>query len=194
MSVPIDEDHPLQGQSPYSASKIGADKLAESYYRSFDVPVTTLRPFNTYGPRQSMRAVIPTIIVQALTRERIKLGNLDARRDLPYATDTVDGFMRIAIKDRVEGQEINLGVGSDVKIGDLAEMIIHETGSRAEIEIDPSRIRPAKSEVGRLLSDNSKAQRLLGWTPQIDLAEGIRRTVEWVKENLDRFQPDVYHV
>jgi dTDP-glucose 4,6-dehydratase len=194
LRVPIDETHPLQGQSPYSASKIGADKLVESYYRSFDVPVTTLRPFNTYGPRQSMRAVIMTIIVQALTRDRVRLGNLDARRDLTYVADTVAGFLRIAKSSNVLGTEINLGVGSDVTIGELANKIIELTGSRSQIKIDRNRIRPAKSEVGRLVSDNTRAQDLLDWRPTVTLTEGLQKTIDWVRLNLDQYEPDLYHV
>ena len=192
--VPIDEDHPLQGQSPYSASKIGADRLAESFYRSFDLPVVTLRPFNTYGPRQSTRAVIPTIITQALTQEVVRLGNLAARRDLTYVTDTVAGFLRAAEAAGIEGEEINLGMGEEVTIGELAEEVIRQIGRPVRIEVDPARLRPEKSEVQRLLSDNRKAGRLLGWAPEVPLKEGLARTIAWVREHLDRFAIGKYQV
>lgn len=192
LRVPIDEEHPLQGQSPYSASKIGADKIAESFYRSFDVPVVTLRPFNTYGPRQSTRAVIPTIITQALTRDTIKLGNLEARRDLTYVQDTVAGFLKVAETPGVEGDTFNLGVGYDVSIGELAEKIIALIGRDVQIELDAARLRPEKSEVQRLLSDNRKAQRHLGWQPQVSLDEGLQRTIDWMKTNLARYNIGYY--
>jgi dTDP-glucose 4,6-dehydratase len=179
LRVPIDEQHPLQGQSPYSASKIGADKLAESFYRSFDLPVVTLRPFNTYGPRQSTRAVIPTIITQALAGQVIRLGNLEARRDLTYVSDTVAGFLKVAETPGVEGETFNLGAGSEVTIGELAELVIELTGKSAQIEIDPQRLRPEKSEVQRLLSDNSLAGRRLGWQPQVSLRQGLQQVVNW---------------
>lgn len=192
LRVPIDEEHPLQGQSPYSASKIGADKIAESFYRSFDVPVVTLRPFNTYGPRQSTRAVIPTIITQALTRDTIRLGNLEARRDLTYVGDTVAGFLKVAETPGVEGDTFNLGVGSDVSIGELAEKIIALIGRDVQIELDADRLRPEKSEVQRLLSDNRKAQQQLGWQPQVSLDEGLQRTIDWMKINLARYNIGYY--
>lgn len=192
--VPIDESHPLQGQSPYSASKIGADKIAESFYRSFDVPVVTLRPFNTYGPRQSTRAVIPTIIAQALTQDVVRLGNLDARRDLTYVTDTAAGFLKVAEAAGVEGETFNLGAGFEITIGELAERIIGLVGRDVHVEIDPARLRPAKSEVGRLLSDNTLARERLGWQPQVSLDEGLQRTIAWVRDNLDRYDPGTYGV
>lgn len=192
LHVPINETHPLQGQSPYSASKIGADKIAESFYRSFDVPVVTLRPFNTYGPRQSTRAVIPTIITQALTRDVVMLGNLEARRDLTYVTDTATGFLRVAEAGGVEGETFNLGAGFEISIGELAESIIRLTGRDVRIEIDPNRMRPEKSEVGRLLADNAHARTRFGWEPQVALEDGLRRTIAWLKANLDRYDPDAY--
>lgn len=192
LRVPIDEEHPLQGQSPYSASKIGADKLVESFYRSFDLPVVTLRPFNTYGPRQSARAVIPTIIIQALTSSTIHLGNLEARRDLTYASDAVTGFLRAAEAPGIEGKTFNLGSGSEVSIGDLAEQIINLVGRPVEIKVDPDRLRPEKSEVQRLLADNSLARQHLGWQPQVSLEEGLRCTIEWISNHRERYQPDVY--
>jgi dTDP-glucose 4,6-dehydratase len=194
LRTPIDENHPLQGQSPYSASKIGADKLAESFYRSFDVPVVTLRPFNTYGPRQSARAVIPTIITQALTQDRIYLGNLDASRDFTYVSDTVAGFLAAAEKDGIEGDTINLGVGSEIRIADIANEIISLIAKPIEIIIDPSRMRPTKSEVQRLISDNRRAREQLGWSPQVSLRQGLSRTIQWISEHLDRYRPEQYQV
>ncbi len=192
LKVPIDESHPLQGQSPYSASKIGADKLAESFYRSFGLPVVTIRPFNTYGPRQSARAVIPTIISQALTRDRLRLGSLDTLRDFTYVSDTVDGFLKGGMTPGVEGETINLGTGSEVSIGQLAEMVFEIVGKPLQIEQDPTRLRPAKSEVLRLLSDNSLAKRRLNWQPRVSLRQGLEETVAWVSSHLDLFQPDRY--
>jgi NAD dependent epimerase/dehydratase len=194
LQVPIDENHPLQGQSPYSASKIGADMLAESFYRSFDLPVVTLRPFNTYGPRQSARAVIPTIITQALTQEVVRLGNLDARRDLTYVSDTVAGFLRVAETPGVEGLTFNLGTGTEVRIGDLAQEILEITGRPVQVQVDETRLRPEKSEVQRLLSDNSRARRRLGWQPQVTLREGLSRTIDWIASHLELYQPGRYQL
>jgi NAD dependent epimerase/dehydratase len=194
LHVPIDEQHPLQGQSPYSASKIGADKLAESFYRSFDLPVATLRPFNTYGPRQSARAVIPTIITQALTQEVVRLGNLNARRDLTYVSDTVDGFIRLGETPGVEGETFNLGSGSEVSIVELANMIIELVDRRVRIEIDQERLRPEKSEVQRLLSDNQRAKEWLGWEPRIDLRQGLDHTIHWIQEHPSLYHPERYQV
>ena len=194
LRVPIDENHPLQGQSPYSASKIGADKLAESFYRSFDLPVVTLRPFNTYGPRQSARAVIPTIITQALTRATIYLGNLDVRRDLTYVSDTVAGFLRVAEAPSVEGGVFNLGSGTDVQIGDLAQEIIQLIGKPVEIVVDPLRLRPEKSEVQRLLADNHLAQVCLGWQPEVTLRQGLELTIAWIREHMHLYQPAHYQI
>jgi dTDP-glucose 4,6-dehydratase len=190
--VPIDELHPLQGQSPYSASKIGADKIAESFYRSYDVPVVTLRPFNTYGPRQSTRAVIPTIISQALTQDVIRLGNLETRRDLTYVTDTVAGFLKVAETPGVWGETFNLGFGAEVSIADLAAEIIQLINRPVQIEVDQARFRPGKSEVQRLLSDNRKARQCLGWQPEVTLTEGLRRTIDWVQSNINRYRPSQY--
>ena len=192
--VLIDETHPLKGQSPYSASKIGADKLAESFYCSFDTPVVTLRPFNTYGPRQSARAVIPTIIAQALCGEMVYLGNVDALRDLTYVSDTVEGFIRAAQAPGVEGQTINLGVGYAIRIGDLAKEIISIIGRPVEIQTDPARLRPEKSEVQRLTSDNTLARERLGWAPSVGLHEGLLRTIEWIAGNLALYHPDRYQI
>ena len=194
LRVPIDEDHPLQGQSPYSASKIGADKLAESFYRSFDLPVVTLRPFNTYGPRQSARAVIPTIITQVLTQDVIRLGNLDALRDLTYVSDTVTGFLRVGEAKGVEGQTFNLGTGIEVRIGDLAQQVIDMIGKPVRIELDPTRLRPEKSEVQRLLSNNQLAKERLDWTPQVTLTQGLKQTIDWIRRHTEYFLPGKYQV
>jgi dTDP-glucose 4,6-dehydratase len=194
LRVPIDENHPLQGQSPYSASKIGADKLVESFYRSFDLPVVTLRPFNTYGPRQSARAVIPTIVTQALTQNVVLLGNLDARRDLTYVSDTVDGFLKVAEAPGVEGETFNLGTGSEVRIGDLAQEIISMVGRPVKIVIDSSRLRPERSEVQRLLSDNTLARQRLGWQPSVSLQQGLQSTITWISEHLDQYRSDKYPI
>jgi NAD dependent epimerase/dehydratase len=190
--TPIDEAHPLQGQSPYSASKIGADKIAESFYRSFNVPVVTLRPFNTFGPRQSARAVIPTIISQALTRDEVRLGSLDTWRDFTFVTDTADGFMRIATAENILGQEINIGNNAAISIGDLAEKIFSIVGKRLKIVTEPQRLRPEKSEVLKLHAANQKAKELMGWSPQVSLDEGLRLTIEWIKNHPELFKPDQY--
>ncbi|HEY7557670.1 MAG TPA: SDR family NAD(P)-dependent oxidoreductase [Candidatus Binatia bacterium] len=188
-SVPIDERHPLQGQSPYAASKIAADKLAQSFYRSFEIPVAIVRPFNTYGPRQSDRAVIPMIISQGLVRDEIKLGSLEPSRDFTYVTDTVQGFIKIAEVDDALGQEINLGTGRDISIGELARMICSLLGKESfQIVEETSRLRPKASEVWRLQADNSKAKRLAGWEPNVALAEGLRETIGWISQHLDLYQ------
>lgn len=192
LRVPIDEEHPLQGQSPYSASKIGADKLAESFYRSYGLPVVTVRPFNTYGPRQSARAVIPTIITQALTQDLIHLGSLETRRDFTFVSDTVNGFIKAAQADGIEGQTINLGTGTEVTIGELAERIIAITGRPVQIKTDPQRLRPEKSEVMRLISNNHLASELMGWQPEVSLEEGLRLTVEWIQHHLQNYRIGVY--
>lgn len=192
LRVPIDEEHPLQGQSPYSASKIGADKLVESYYRAFDLDAVTVRPFNTYGPGQSARAVIPTIITQALTQDVIHLGNLDAKRDFTYLTDTVDGFIKAAEASHLSGETFNLGFGAEVTIGELAELVIALVSRPVRIEVDHERLRPDKSEVMRLLSDNSKAKDLLGWSPQVDIRQGLALTIDWIQEHLDLYRIGKY--
>jgi NAD dependent epimerase/dehydratase len=190
--VPIDESHPLQGQSPYSASKIGADKLAESFWRAFGLPVTTVRPFNTYGPRQSARAVIPTIVSQALSREVVHLGNLEARRDFTYVDDTVEGFMKMAEAEGVEGEVINLGTGEDISIGEVAEKIIAMIGRKVRIEVEQERMRPDRSEVMRLVADNRLAREKTGWMPEVKLEEGLRRTIAWIEGHMEYFDPDRY--
>jgi dTDP-glucose 4,6-dehydratase len=190
--VPIDEGHPLQGQSPYSASKIGADKLVESYYRAFDVKAVTVRPFNTYGPGQSARAVIPTIITQALTRDEIHLGNLDARRDFTYLSDTVDGFIRAGLADEAVGETINLGYGEDISIGELVNLVVALVGRPLKVVVDEERLRPEKSEVMRLQSDNAKARAMLGWEPKINFRQGLQQTIAWVREHIDLYRVGIY--
>lgn len=192
--VPIDEEHPLQGQSPYSASKIGADKIAESYYRSFDTGVVTLRPFNTFGPRQSARAFIPTIISQALTQDVIKLGSLTPERDMTFVTDTVAGFVAASVTPGIEGRTINLGTGSTFTIGHFAERILKLMGVEKEIVADSARMRPDKSEVLKLVSDNSLAAKLMGWSPQVDLDEGLRQSIDFIRRNIHLYRPTVYTV
>lgn len=192
--TPMDEGHPLQGQSPYSASKIGADKLVESFYRSYNLPAVTVRPFNTYGPRQSARAVIPTIITQALTSDCIHLGNLDARRDFTYVRDTVDGFLRAAVAPDVAGRELNLGTGSDISVGELAGQIIRLVNRPVEIATEEERLRPEKSEVMRLLSDNGLARQMLGWEPAYSLEDGLRETIAWIGDHLDFYNVGRYEI
>lgn len=193
--VPIDEKHPLQGQSPYSASKIGADKITESYYNSFELPVVTVRPFNTFGPRQSARAFIPTVITQALTCSQISMGSMEPVRDMTFVKDTAEGFIAVGLCDKVVGQTVNLGVGRGETIGTMVKTILKVIGKEnLLIEQDPSRIRPKSSEVMRLISDNRKARELCGWKPQYTFEEGIAQTVEWVKKNLHRYHPELYAV
>jgi dTDP-glucose 4,6-dehydratase len=192
--VPIDEDHPRAAQSPYAATKTGADQLARAYHRSFGTPVATLRPFNTYGPRQSDRAVIPTIIAQALAGEVVKLGSLKPTRDLTFVADTVEGFLRCATAPKAVGEEINLGTGSEIAIGDLAKRIITLVGRPVRIVHEKSRVRPAASEVERLISDHAKAKRLLGWKPAVGLDRGLRETIAFVEKNMDLYVPGRYRV
>ena len=192
--TPIDEHHPLQGQSPYSASKIGADKLAESYWRSFETPVVTIRPFNTYGPRQSARAFLPTVLSQALTGDVIRVGSLDPVRDMNYVEDTARGFVLGGVVDGVEGCTFNLGSGRGVTMGRLLETCLEVTDSAAVVEVEEARVRPGKSEVMELICDASKAQRELDWESTVSLEDGVRRTAAWMSENLDDFKPDIYNV
>jgi NAD dependent epimerase/dehydratase len=192
--TPIDEKHPLQGQSPYSASKIGADKIAESFHCSFELPVTTIRPFNTYGPRQSTRAVIPTIITQALTGKTVNLGSLTPIRDLTYVGDTVNGFIKLAESDRTIGKTVNTGSGRGITIGDLAKMILNQVNPKARIICEEKRIRPEKSEVMELLCDNKCARELAGWKPAYTLEEGLAMTIEWMKEHIAYYKPGTYTV
>jgi dTDP-glucose 4,6-dehydratase len=191
---PIDEAHPLQGQSPYSATKIASDKLAESFNYSYGTPVAILRPFNTYGPRQSARAVIPTIITQALAGGEIKLGNLTPLRDFTYVSDTVDGFLKAATRDAAVGRTVNLGTSTEITIGDLVERIGAIVGSELEVSVDAARVRPKGSEVERLLSDNRLAHELLGWKPRVSLDDGLRRTMDWIAEHPQHFQVGQYAV
>ena len=193
-TVPIDEDHPLQGQSPYSATKIGADKLVEAFHRSFGLPVVTVRPFNTYGPRQSARAVIPTIVTQALSRSEVRLGNLEPTRDLNYVADTVEGFIKAAETPSAIGHVINLGTGREISIKDLAALLLKILNIDVPIAADNVRVRPENSEVERLCADNRKGQSILGWKPKYSLEEGLSLTVEWIRENSERFRPGVYVV
>jgi len=193
--VPIDEKHPFHGQSPYSATKIGADRLAESFYRSFDMPITIVRPFNTYGPRQSARAVIPTIITQLLSGiTEIKLGSLTPTRDFNYAKDTVQGFIDIARSDKTIGEEINIATQHEISIGELAQELIDQINPDARIICDEQRLRPEKSEVNRLLGSNEKIRKLTAWEPRYTLKEGLAETIAFFKENLSRYKADIYNL
>jgi NAD dependent epimerase/dehydratase len=193
--VPIDEKHPMQGQSPYSASKIGGDKMVESYFNSYELPVVTVRPFNTYGPRQSARAFIPTVIAQALAKNELVLGSLDPVRDMTFVKDTAEGFITVGLCDKVIGKTVNLGVGKGDTIGDMVRIILRMLGKEnMPVRQDPSRVRPAKSEVMRLISDNTIAREVCGWKPRYSLEEGLKETVEWIKKNTGNYRPDVYTV
>jgi NAD dependent epimerase/dehydratase len=195
--IPIDEKHPFQGQSPYSATKIGADRIAESFYRSFEMPITIVRPFNTYGPRQSARAVIPTIITQLLNGEtNIKLGDTSPTRDFVYVKDTVRGFEALARSKKTIGEEVNIATQSEISIGELAQTMIDEINPKARIVQDPQRMRPSKSEVRRLYGSNQKIKALTDWTPQYSLSQGIAETVSWFrdKRNLALYKHDVYNI
>jgi len=193
--VPIDEKHPLQGQSPYSASKIGADKIVESYFKSFRTPVVTVRPFNTFGPRQSARAFIPTIISQVLTRNEIILGSLEPVRDLTFVKDTVDGLVTVGLCDRVLGKVVNLGIGTGHTIGNVAKHILKLMSKETMvIKKEPKRVRPQKSEVMQLISDNTIAKETCGWHPKYTFEKGLEETIEWIKENVGRYRPDSYAV
>ncbi len=193
--VPIDEQHPFQGQSPYSATKIGADRLAESFYRSFDLPVSIARPFNTFGPRQSARAVIPTIITQLLAgKQKIKLGSLTPTRDFNYVKDTVSGFIAIAESSDTIGEEMNIAAQREVSIGELAREIISQVNPQAEIICDRQRLRPLNSEVNRLLGSNEKLRRLTGWEPQYTFEQGISETIGWIRDNMDSYKADLYNL
>jgi NAD dependent epimerase/dehydratase len=192
VSVPIDERHPLQAQSPYAATKIAADALGESYHRAFGLPVTILRPFNTFGPRQSARAIIPAIISQALARDVVKLGRLDPRRDLTFVKDTVSGFVAIAGCDAAVGRAVNVGRGEDLSIGELVETIGRRLGRSLKVETDQDRLRPAASEVERLLAGTALAQSLWGWKPQYTLEQGLDETIDWVRAHLNHFRVGSY--
>lgn len=193
--VPIDENHPFQGQSPYSATKIGADRLADSFYRSFDLPVSIVRPFNTFGPRQSARAVIPTIITQLLGgRQQIKLGLLSPTRDFNYVKDTVSAYIAIAESDRTIGQEINIATGKEISIGDMAKVIIAQLNPKAEIICEEERLRPENSEVNRLLGSNQKLKELTEWKQKYSFEDGIQETIKWFEQNLDKYKIDIYNI
>ena len=193
--VPMDEKHPFQGQSPYSATKIGADRLAESFYRSFQLPVSIVRPFNTFGPRQSARAVIPTIITQLLAgKEKIHLGSLTPTRDFNYVKDTVNGFIKIYESERTIGEEINIATQHEISIGELAEELIRQINPNAKIVCDEERLRPEKSEVNRLLGSNKKIKELTDWKPVYSFEEGLSETISFFKDNMDKYKPDIYNI
>ena len=193
--VPIDENHPFQGQSPYSATKIGADRLAESFYRSFDLPVTLVRPFNTFGPRQSARAVIPTIITQLLSgKKEIRLGSLTPTRDFNYVKDTANGFYQIYLSDQTVGQEINIATQKEISIGDLANELIQQINPEAKIVCDEQRLRPEKSEVNRLLGCNQKIRQLTDWRPRYSFESGLEETIDFLRLNMNRYKTDIYNV
>jgi dTDP-glucose 4,6-dehydratase len=191
-SIPITEVHPLEPQSPYAASKVAADKLMDSYHRSFDLPVCVLRPFNTYGPRQSARAIIPTIISQALASSTLRLGSLHPRRDLTYVEDTAAAFVAAATSEAAVGRTIQLGTNHDVSVSDLVDMVAEILGRELTVETDPARLRPDKSEVERLISGPLLARELLGWEPTVDLREGVARTIDWIERNVHRYRVDHY--
>jgi len=193
--VPIDEKHPYQGQSPYSATKIGADRLAESFYRSFDMPVTIVRPFNTYGPRQSARAVIPTIITQLLAgKTEIKLGSLTPTRDFNYVKDTADGFYEIFKSDNTIGEEINIATQKEISIGELADELIRQINPEARVICDEHRLRPEKSEVNRLLGSNEKIKHLTAWAPRYTFEQGLAETIAFLRNNINRYKTDIYNL
>jgi NAD dependent epimerase/dehydratase len=191
-SIPITEAHPLEPQSPYAASKVAADKLMDSYHRSFDLPVCVLRPFNTYGPRQSARAIIPTIISQALAGSTLRLGSLHPRRDLTYVEDTAAAFVAAATSEGAVGRTIQLGTNHDVSVSDLVDMVAEILGRELTVETDPARLRPDKSEVERLISGPLLARELLGWEPTVDVREGLARTIDWIERNVHRYRVDHY--
>ena len=192
--VPIDEKHPLNPQSPYAASKVAADKLASSYYLSFDLPVVTIRPFNTFGPRQSARAIVPTIVSQALAGGHVRLGSLEPFRDLTYVKDTVCGFLSVACSEACVGTTINIGTGQGISVNDLVETISRVMGQELDLKVEQERIRPDKSEVWELICDYSRARETTGWEPQYSLEEGLRESIEWIRENLDRYKADIYNI
>ena len=194
LRVPMDENHPLQAQSPYAATKIAGDALGLSFHRAFGLPVTIVRPFNAYGPRQSARAVIPTIIAQALTGGPLRLGTLDTTRDFTFVADTARGFVAVAAADAAVGEVVNVGSGAEVSIRDVVAKAGAVVGRELSVEGDEQRMRPQASEVSRLLSDSSKAQRLAGWRPEVPLEEGLRRTAEWIGQHMALYRPKEYAV
>jgi NAD dependent epimerase/dehydratase len=191
--IPIDEKHPLQGQSPYSASKIGADMVAESFYRSFNLPITTVRPFNTYGPRQSARAIIPTLILQMLKDTTIRVGSLHPIRDFTYVSDTVEGFIKAAETDGINGEVINIGSNQGISIGELTDTLAQIVGKEITIECEEERVRPAHSEVNRLLCNNLKAKELMKWQPTVKLKEGLEKTINWLEKNQQAYKSNLYN-
>jgi NAD dependent epimerase/dehydratase len=192
-TVPISEDHPLEPQSPYAASKVAADKLMDSFHRSFDLPVTVVRPFNTYGPHQSARAILPTIISQALASDTLQLGSLHPRRDLTYVEDTAAAFVAVAeAGEQVVGRTLQLGTGTDVSIGELVELVGVVLSKELAVELDPVRVRPPKSEVQRLISSPALAAELAGWEPSVSLRDGVARTAEWIERHAERFRVGEY--
>lgn len=194
-SVPIPENHPLQGQSPYSASKIAADKMVESYFKSFAADVVTVRPFNTYGPRQSSRALIPTVITQALCQDHLQLGSLDPVRDLTFVEDTVSGFIKVGLSDKAKGQVVNLGYGEGHAIQDVVDLILKLAGKEGmDIQTDEQRVRPEKSEVMKLISNRKLAKSVSGWEPKTNLEEGLKKTIDWIEKNIDQYRPSTYTI
>lgn len=192
--VPITEDHPLEAQSPYSASKVGADKLMDSFHRAYALPMTIVRPFNTYGPHQSARAVVPTIISQALASDRLRLGSLEPRRDLTYVTDTAAGFIAAGTEDATIGRTIQLGTGEDVSVGEIVEKVGEVLGKPLTVERDEHRVRPVNSEVQRLVSSPALANSLMGWRPQVSLGDGLAETIDWIAANPGRYRVDEYAI
>lgn len=193
--VPIDESHPFQGQSPYSATKIGADRLAEAFYRSFSLPVSIVRPFNTYGPRQSARAVIPSIISQLLTgTKEIRLGSLTPTRDFNYVKDTVNGFIEIEESEKTIGEEINIASQTEISIGELASELVRQINPQARIVCEPERMRPEKSEVNRLLGSNKKLKELTAWNQEYSLSLGLKKTIDWMVKNQDKYKTGIYNL
>lgn len=192
--VPIDEAHPLQGQSPYAASKIAADKIVESFVLSYDLAAVTIRPFNTFGPRQSTRAIIPTLITQALTMDQILVGDLTPTRDLNFVQNLVEAYLAAGTVEKAIGEVINIGTGTEISIGELAKKIQHLTGRDVPLVKDPSRIRPSKSEVRQLLAEIEKARLILDWRPTVSLEDGLEQTIQWISSNIDHYKPGTYHV
>lgn len=192
--APIDEKHPLQAQSPYAASKISGDKIAESFYKCYNLPVAVIRPFNTFGPRQSTRAVIPSVITQALTQDKILIGATDTFRDFTFVEDTANGFIKIAESPKSVGEVINIGTGVDISINDMIKKVVELIGRDIKIVVDEKRLRPNKSEVMKLLASNEKAKKLVGWEPEFTFEAGLKKTIAWISENIDLYKPKEYNV
>ncbi len=193
-TVPMSEEHPKNPQSPYAASKVASDALALSFYAAFDLPVSVVRPFNTYGPRQSDRAIIPTIISQALVGDEVVLGSVAPRRDFTFVTDTAAGFVKVAASEETVGEELNLGTGTDISVGELAERVGRLLGKKLNVRESTERVRPASSEVNRLLSDNRRVRELAGWEPSVTLDEGLERSIEWVRAHPELYDPTSYRI